>query len=586
MYVRCRPTKENPKTLYYVEGYRDINGKTRQKTIKKIGDWADLIKDYDDPIAYFSELAKQESEKAVETIIINLNDKLTENDSQKSLGYFPLKKILNKFDLQSVFEKYEKKSKFNYSLYDILQLLVYSRALFPSSKNETYKGKDKFFEKFDFNLKDLYRALDHYPNLKDELIAKIWENTKDEYKRDASTTYYDCTNYYFEISYNDTDLTDEEGKILEKNYRKKGPSKENRKSPIVQMGLLLDSNGLPMNYELFPGNESEKGTLRPIINKTKGEFGIGRTIVVADRGLNTSDNTWFLAGKNDDETNLDGYVYGQSIRGGSKEFKEWVLKQDDYITDTISEGNDEIVFKHKSRSYGKEITLMKDDTRKNKAIMYQKQMVYYSNKYAIKQNKERMQIIEKTKDLINNPGSYNRATSYGCAKYIKNLKFNKNNGEIADSSVLTLREDLIEEESKYDGYYSIVTSEVELDDIEIRNIYKNLWKIEETFKITKSNLETRPVYVWTKKHIESHFLTCFISLLLLRLLEHDIEFKHSQNKIINSLKKYMCSKINHDIYISDFTDETLEDIKRYTGITLNEKFNKISKIKKLAKNLK
>ena len=586
MYVRCRPTKENPKTLYYVEGYRDINGKTRQKTIKKIGDWADLIKDYDDPIAYFSELAKQESEKAVETIIINLNDKLTENDSQKSLGYFPLKKILNKFDLQSVFEKYEKKYKFNYSLYDILQLLVYSRALFPSSKNETYKGKDKFFEKFDFSLKDLYRALDHYPDLKDELIAKIWENTKDEYKRDASTTYYDCTNYYFEISYNDTDLTDEEGKILEKNYRKKGPSKENRKSPIVQMGLLLDSNGLPMNYELFPGNESEKGTLRPIINKTKGEFGIGRTIVVADRGLNTSDNTWFLAGKNDDATNLDGYVYGQSIRGGSKEFKEWVLKQDDYITDTISEGNDEIVFKHKSRSYGKEITLMKDDTRKNKAIMYQKQMVYYSKKYAIKQNKERMQIIEKTKDLINNPGSYNRATSYGCAKYIKNLKFNKNNGEIADSSVLTLREDLIEEESKYDGYYSIVTSEVELDDIEIRNIYKNLWKIEETFKITKSNLETRPVYVWTKRHIESHFLTCFISLLLLRLLEHDIEFKHSQNKIINSLKKYMCSKINHDIYISDFTDETLEDIKRYTGITLNEKFNKISKIKKLAKNLK
>ena len=352
------------------------------------------------------------------------------------------------------------------------------------------------------------------------------------------------------------------------------------------MGLLLDSNGLPMNYELFPGNESEKGTLRPIINKTKGEFGIGRTIVVADRGLNTSDNTWFLAGKNDDETNLDGYVYGQSIRGASKEFKEWVLKQDDYITDTISEGNDEIVFKHKSRSYGKEITLMKDDTRKNKAIMYQKQMVYYSNKYAIKQNKERMQIIEKTKDLINNPGSYNRATSYGCAKYIKDLKFNKNNGEIADSSVLTLREDLIEEESKYDSYYSIVTSEVELDDIEIRNIYKNLWKIEETFKITKSNLETRPVYVWTKKHIESHFLTCFISLLLLRLLEHDIEFKHSQNKIINSLKKYMCSKINHDIYISDFTDETLEDIKRYTGITLKEKFNKISKIKKLAKNLK
>ena len=585
MYVRCVPNKSKPKSLYYVIGYRDENGKSRQKTIEKIGDWEELIKLYDDPISHYNKLAKDKEEPAITNIPINFNDILLIDDSFKHFGHVPLKSIYNSLNISKVFRSYESKYKFDYSLESIMMMLVYSRILAPSSKLAAFNNKDNFFEHFEFTLKDMYRALDHLPLLKDDLLSAIWNNTVDKYNRDASSTYYDCTNYYFEISYNDEDLTDEFGNILEKGYRKKGPSKENRKSPIIQMGLLMDKTGLPMTYDLFSGNDSEKGTLRPIVKNTKSKFGIDRTIVVADRGLNTSDNTWFTAGKNDDYTNLDGYVYGQSIRGASREFKDWVLDQKGYITDEI-EDNDEIIsFKHKSRLISKDITLIRDGKRKNKTNLYQKQMVYYSKKYAAKQLKERMIAVDKSKELINNPGKYNKATSYGSCKYINNIEYNTNTGEIVNQSTLSLNQSLIDEEGLYDGYYSIVTSESKLSDIEIRNIYKKLWKIEETFKITKSSLETRPVYVWTREHIEAHFLTCFISLVIIRLLEQKLNNKYYVEKIINSLRNYKCQKITHDVYLFGFYDEVIDEIHNKLNINLNSKYKKLSEIKKILKYL-
>ena len=292
------------------------------------------------------------------------------------------------------------------------------------------------------------------------------------------------------------------------------------------MGLLMDRTGIPLSYDLFPGNQSEKITLRPIVKRTKSKFGIERTIVVADRGLNTSDNTFFLAGKNDDnKTNHDGYVYGQSIRGADKEFQDWALK-DDFITDEIvDEDGNNILWKHKSRIFAKKIQIQRNNKRSNVTNIYQKQMVYYSQKYADKQKKERELVIEKAKDLIKNPGRYNRATSIGAAGYINNISYEKDSGVVINKN-LSLNEDKIKEEEKFDGYYSIVTSEKNLSDKEIRDIYKGLWKIEQSFKITKSEFKARPVYVWTKEHIEAHFLACFISLVIMRLLELKLNNKY------------------------------------------------------------
>lgn len=591
--------------LTFTVGYRE-NGKVKHKNIETIGYLDDLKKQYDDPISHFKQIAKHRSNNEINELIIkNLKSKIIhENSHSKNLGYAILKKVYNELNISSVLNKKQLSLNIKYSLEDIMKLLVFSRILYPSSKNETYNNKDIFFEKFDFSLKDLYRSLDHFESLKDDIIKSIWNSTKDFYNRDTSITYYDTTNYYFEISYNDEDLIDENGKILEKGSRKKGPSKEHRKTPIIGMGLLMDKNGIPLSYDLFPGNESEKLMMRPTLKKSKSKFGIDRTIIVADRGQNTSDNTVFIAGKNDDDhTNHDGYVYGQSIVGADKEFKTWALDQSGFINDYIydDDGNiitykeaikDEngnilryedkpVIFKHKSRVYAKKVQIKKDNQRKVNYQIYQKQMVYYSKKYADRQKHERDLAIKKAEDLIKNPGKFTQATSYGCTKYINNIRFNEETGEIPNGLELSLKVDKIKEEEKFDGYYSIVTSEKNLTDKEIRDIYKGLWKIEESFKITKSDLETRPVYVWTKEHIEAHFLTCFISLIILRLIEYKTNRKYSTSSIINSLKKYTSNNLEHDIYLQNFTNDIIKDLSSIYNIDLSRKYLTLSEIKKI-----
>ena len=581
MYVRCNPNKNNIKYLSYVQGYRDENGITRQKTVKKIGDWNDLIKLYDDPIAHFNKIAKSEEEKLNNELLIKLSDTIDEENNIKNLGYIILKKIYNELTLDKFLQNKQSKLNIEYNLNDIFQLLIYSRIMYPGSKKETYDNKNIFFDNFDFSLKDMYRSLDYFNSYKNEILSLLWNKTKDTYNRDTSSVYYDCTNYYFEISCNDEDLIDEEGNILEKGYRKKGPSKEHRPEPIIGLGLLMDKNGIPLSYNLFPGNESEKTTLRPTLKETKRNFGINRVITVADRGLNTSDNTLFIAGKNDDEhINHDGYVFGQSVRGADQEFKDWVLSQNDYTTDKFIENDVEINFKHKSRVFAKTVQIKRNNVRNNKTQIYQKQMVYYSEKYARKQKKERDLVIAKAKDLIDNPGRYTRATSIGAAGYINNYDYDKQTGEIIAKD-LSLNLNKINEEEKFDGYYSIVTSELDMSDKEIRDTYKGLWKIEESFKITKSTLETRPVYVWTKEHIEAHFLTCFVSLVILRLLEQRINRKYSSEKIIDSLKKYNCSNLKYDVYYFNYIDKIIKELESIFNLNLNNKYNKLSEIKKI-----
>ena len=606
MYLKACPGYKGKIYLSFVQGYRDENGNVKQKTVEKLGYLEDLRKQYDNPIEHFKNLAKEKnSEQIKEYTIKNMNTKtIDDNSHSKNLGYVILKKVYNELGITSTLNKKQSTLNIKYSLEDIMKLLVFSRILYPASKNETYNNKDIFFEKFDFSLKDLYRSLDYFESLKDDIIKSIWNNTKDNYNRDTSITYYDTTNYYFEISYNDEDLIDENGTVLEKGSRKKGPSKEHRKTPIIGMGLLMDKNGIPLSYDLFPGNESEKLMMRPTLKKTKSKFGIDRTIIVADRGQNTSDNTVFIAGKNDDErTNHDGYVYGQSIIGADKEFKTWALDQSEFTNDYVYDEDGKLVtfrnavkdengnilryedkpviFKHKSRVYAKKVQIKKDGKRNVTYQIYQKQMVYYSKKYADRQKHERELAIKKAEDLIKNPGKYTQATSYGCTKYINNIRFNEETGEVSEGLELSLKKDKIKEEETYDGYYSIVTSEKNLTDKEIRDIYKGLWKIEESFKITKSDLETRPVFVWTKEHIEAHFLTCFISLVILRLIENKTSRKYSAKSIINSLKNYTSNNLEHDIYLQNFTNEIIKDLSNIYNVDLSRKYLILSEIKKI-----
>lgn len=605
MFLKVRSLANGRKYLSYVHGYRDEYGKSKQKTIEKIGYLDVLEKEYDNPIEHFRNLAKKIEEEKMKSLVIDdiYSKKITKNDNAKNLGYFAIKKIYNELGLNDLLKDVTKNTKIEYDLNQILSFLVFMRIIKPDSKRDAFLNKNLLFEKCDFSLDDIYRSLSVLCPIQEEIQKCIWNNTKNLYNRDTSISYYDCTNYYFEIEYNDEDtykldekgdpIKDKDGNYIieSKGLRKRGPEKNKRPDPIVQMGLLMDASEIPLAYNLFPGNESEKKSLIPILNRTKGDYDLGRTIVVADRGLNTSENILYISGTSlESAKKLNGYVYGQSVRGADEEFKKWVLEQN-YITDIVMEDDKEIKFIHKSRIYPKKMRVVRTDKEKTKSgndkIEYinvdQKQMVYYSQKYANKQKRDRAKMLEKAKDLIAHPDKYNRSTSYGVAGYINNLTFVKSTGEIADASNLTINTSRIEEEEKYDGYYSIVTSEEHLSDLEIRKIYRGLAKIEETFKVTKSGLENRPVFVKLKDHIESHFLICFISLVIVRLLEKKLENKYSFNKILQTIRSYTSSALEHDIYHQTFTNDVIQDIGNIYNIDLQRKYMTLSEIRKILK---
>ena len=592
LFLKTAKFKNGKTYLSIVDGYRS-NGKVKQKVYKKLGYLDDLKNIYDDPISHFKQevenLKKVFSSKITTTFDINADNDF--EDDTFNIGYAYLKKIFQELNINDVLKNKQYSSNIKYSLSKACELLTYSRIINPGSIKYTYEHKNEFFEPFDLSLDDLYRSLNPLLNCKEEIFKTIWDSTKDKYNRDASTSYYDCTNYYFEIEYDDEDIKNDKGEIIKKGLRKRGPEKNHRPDPIVEMGLLLDKEGFPISYNLFSGNTSEKETLIPEIQKLKSRHSIDKVIVVADRGLNCSDNMIKIAGIDLDKENRDGYVYGQSVRGADQEFKDWILS-DDYKTDKIidDEGN-EITFKHKSRIYPKKMYITRTDKgltksgnkKKQTITVDQKQMVYYSQKYADKQKRDRQMVIEKAKDLIKNPGAYTRATSYGAAGYVNNIKFDKETGEIPNGSELSLNIEKINEDAKFDGYYSIVTSEEHLSDLELRNIYRGLSKIEETFKITKSEFDARPVNVRLADHIDAHFLICFISLVIIRILQNEINNRYTIKKLLEKMRNFKCTHETSNLYKFIGYKPEIQYLNRKLDLNMDKKYDTRENIKKILK---
>ena len=590
MYLQQSRNQAGRIYLSFVQGYRK-DGKVKHRTIEKLGYLDELEKTYDDPVSYFKQLAKERSsseKSAAKRIEISLSDKLPpDSTSRKNLGYAVPKAVYETLGLYDFFQYKQRFIHSEFNLNSIFSILVFSRFLFPSSIKHAYEEKNVFFDPFDFALADCYRALDYFVSYSEEIQKLLAVKTKEMFGRDPQLGYWDVTNYYFEIPYEDDDEFDQDGNLLKKGQKKRGPSKEHRKDPIVQMGLLMDSKGIPMAFNTFSGGESEKTNMLPAIRRAKRDLEIERIIVVADRGLNTSDNTALLSGKNhDDMKNNDGYVYGQSILGADKEFKAWVLNQNGYTSDkeTDKDGNT-VTFTHKSRIYAKKITLKDRSGKRNLPYeIYQKQMVYYSEKYAKKQKADRDRVIAKAKSLINNPQQYTRSTCYGAAGYVKNISFSKSTGEIVNGSSLELDQEKIDEESRYDGYYSIVTSEKELSDSEIRSIYKGLWEIEESFKIIKSEFKARPVFVKTEDHVNAHFLICYVTLVIMRVIEHLLNEKYTTKQIRHALRNYSCSYLDQNYYMFDYRDKVLDEFGRIYGWDLSKKYMSQGEIKKILKH--
>ena len=563
MYLKQTKTRNGRIYLSITDGYYDKAQKTsRSVTVESIGYLDELVKIYDDPIAHFQKKVEQlKEEKKARKAPINFTfydtDRLCVGDDlRKNFGYAALSKIYHELEIDKFLINRQRHSKEVYDANTIMKMLAYSRILAPASKKASYNNREWFFEKTDYSLDDVYRCLGFFNKHKENLQVWMNDRIKEKYGRDTSLIYYDVTNYYFETD-NQTD------------FLRKGVSKEHRPNPIVQMGLFMDNNALPITYELFAGNTNDCLTYRPNFGRIKKQFDLGRVITVADKAMCTGDNIWYTI----NTPTKDGYVFSMSVRGATKELKDFVLDETGYVW----MGSE---YKRKSRNYPRTIKVTGVSGKKLEKQVDEKQVVFWSEKYAKRAKAEREAVLAKAKDLTIHPGNYTRATSYGAAKYVKKVDFDKETGEIlTSSSELDINEELIREEELLDGYYVLVTSEMDEPDEKIIDMYRGLWKIEESFKLTKSELEARPVYVWTQEHIEAHFLTCFVALTLTRILEMKLENKYSSGRIIESLTKSECSLLQQNYYHFDYYDEVLKDIGKVTGIDFSKRIRTLGDIK-------
>lgn len=558
--------------------YRDkTTGKSTGTTVCSLGYLDELEKEFPDPIAHFKEVAqkmtaKENARKKV-SISIDMDECLPETaEGTRNLGYAVPMKVYHELGLHKFLKARMAKESFQFNTNSIMILLVISRLLYPGSKKKAFDHKKRFFERFDFELADVYRALTHYNKIAGDMQRFLYDQIRQKYGTDTSVVYYDVTNYYFEISRQDE-------------IRRYGKAKQNRKKPVIQMGLVMDREGIPIHYELFPGNRLDKETFRSVIGEVRKNYNTGRVIVVADMGIITGDNIYYLTG-NTPEKPANGYVFSFSVRGGANAFKEYVLDPSDYTDSMGKPITDDTDFMVKSRLIRREINVTMESGRKQKTKhVYEKQVVFWSRKYLLKARAERAEVIAKAESLVDDPKKYNKATAYGAAAYVDNLEYDKETGEIIEKS-LSVNYDKIREEEKYDGYYSIVTSELELSDQQIIDTYRGLWEIEETFKITKSDLETRPVHVSDYEHINAHFLTCFIALTLLRLIQKKTGRKYSAEAIIENLKQITCMYEHENIYLFGHRNEVTDELGNAFGIDFTRKRLRLADIKKILGDVK
>jgi len=578
MYLKKATNNKTGRTyLSIAEGYWDRDrGHSRTKVIEKIGYLDELLTEYEDPIAYFAEVVNvmnqaAKIEAAEYTIAVKKNQELKKNTSnRRNYGYIVIMMLFYELGLDRfLINRQRRGTKIKCNTSSIMKMLVISRILSPGSKKKAFEEMGRYFdfEKEDaFKLIDIYRSLSFFAQLEKEIQLLMHNRITKNYGRNLDLIYYDVTNYYFEIDKED-------------DLRKKGVSKEHRPNPIVQLGLAADVDGLPISYEVFSGNESEKLHLRPAVFELRSKYSSEMVIAVADAAQNTGNNIYYL------DQGKQGYIFSQSIRGGSKVFKEYVIDEAGY--DWYGKE-----YKKKSRVERREIQVdferNNGTTYKKKVFVDQRQIIFYSEKYAVRSRTKREAAILKAKKIIENPSAYTRAMSHGALKYIKNVEVDKETGEIkASKGIPCFNFDAIREEEKYDGYYAIVTNifdegknKGKFSDNRIIEIYRGLWLIEDTFMVSKDDLESRPIYLSREDRIKAHFLTCFISLVIVRLIQKRTGNKYSIAKLVEALNNISCSHEGGNLYLFDYRSEISDDLGKAFGIDFTKQRLTRSEIKK------
>ena len=560
---------KNPK-VYISENYRDHNKITRRRIIKDCGYVSDLIEKYGDN---YKEVLMNEIQKITEDNKIQICLELSkpkENNTVLNYGYFFIDKFYKQLKIDTFIYEISKEYQFKYDLNNIMKLLIFSRILKPESKLKTWENRNKFFESFDVDLKDIYRSLNVMCNIKEDLQLHIHKQITDKYGRDCHLMFYDVTNYYFETDYDDEDIINNETGEVQQGFRKKGVCKSNTQKPLVAMGLLIDRNGIPVAYKLFKGNTSDSNTLIPVLSELKEKYGIERVITTADKGLNSGNNLGFIT------LNNDGYIVSQKIRGSNKEFIDIVLNQEGYIYNQSKTHKSKSIIREREIKFS---GIVNGKIYENEPVkLKEKVVIFWSKDYDDRMKYKRKDLSLKIEKYKENPSLFKAGNTYGIKRYFKTKEIDEKTGkEVKGKTKLIFDEEKYNRDMALDGYYAIITSEINLSNNEIISRYRGLSEIEDSFRVLKSDLEGRPVYVRLKDHIEGHFLICYISLVITRLLQYELnknnskkEPKVSPQKIQEALNLATCKNIGSGIYSLNKSTETLEKLLLYNDITLTE----------------
>lgn len=566
-YIVKMKNREGKEYVYLKEGYRD-GDKTRTRTLKAYGQY-DLL-EKKEPGIY--ERLREEAKLGLLTnevkksIQVNISLLQPIEQSSKNFGWKLLEDVFNHLEISKVLNKYSKSKKFEFDLDSITKLLVFQRCLNPSSKLETINSQSTLFGNWNNKVDDCYRSLEHLNSLKEKIQCKIHEVVTKDTNRTATLVFYDVTNYYFDCDFNDEDVIDENGEVVYKALRKRGPSKEKKPKPIVQMGMFVDLNGIPIAYKLFPGNHTDPITYIPAIEQVKKQFGIERIITVADKAMNSAKNI------TDAHNSNDGWLFSSKVRGArgvSKDLQEFALNENNW------EYNLNISFAKKSMIRKRKLSTGK--------TVEEKVLVTWNEKYDRREKIRRNGALEYAAKLTN-AELFRQTAKKGGKKYL-NLEYeDPHTKELKPfNPFITIDFEQVKEDEKFDGLNVLVTSEINMSDDDMINSYRQLHKIEDCFRVTKSDIQSRPVYVRRDEHIEAHFLTCFISLTILRYIKHMLNNEYSEAKIINALKSATCINIASG-YERVESNELMQEINKSLNIDFRKQNVETEKVINYSKN--
>jgi len=536
--MKLTVSKSKNSASFFVQKTIRRDGKPTTITVEKLGNIEEVRTKAGggDPYVwaqeYVNELNRREYEEQKSIIVSYSPSKLIDKNEQKSFncGYLFLQDIYYSLGLDRICDALKKKHDFEYDLNDILAKLTYSRIIYPSSKLSTFRQSRKFIEQPVFDLHEIYRALSLLSKENDFIQSELYKNSLSVVERRTDVLYYDCTNYFFELESED-------------DFRKYGKSKQHQPLPIVGMGLFMDYDGIPLAFDLFPGNKNEQPTLKPLEKKVISDFGLGSIIVCTDAGLSSTANRKF-----NDKTikgeRRRSFITTQSVKMLPSELKEFAMSDDGWhlsgSTETykISELDPERDY---DRIFYKEKWVMEDisDKKRKEGVkpLEQHLIISYSLKYRLYQEKIRDGQVERAKKIIEGGAKKRKAKNQNDPQRFVGQQSMTADGVVCDRQEFYLDENIIAEEKKYDGFYAICTN---LDDAcveDVLKINKRRWEIEECFRIMKTEFKARPVYLQREDRIKSHFLTCFIALLIYRILEKKLGGKYTCEQIITTLRE-------------------------------------------------